>query len=396
MRGAEHRSILLTPASAGAIGVVRVVGPDPCTVVNQAFRSKFGKPLSTESVDRLRYGQFVDNAEVIDDVVASVTALNGCRLAVDISAHGGVRIIERILQTLERLGAPACEPFAAIQDVWPARDHIEAEAIEALCRAKTARALRFVAWQRQHLSALLGELAEKVTADQASVRDQLEAVIDRFALARTLLRGAVVAIVGPPNSGKSTLFNCLLGRPAAIVSPTAGTTRDWLAESIELDGIPVTLVDTAGRHEARDALEQLAIEAGRSVAERADVHLLVFDGTQPLPDPLRDAGKTHGIPVVLAANKSDLLARAHHAPDAAALVSAKTGEGVQALVQLLVTSLGFSSWPDEAPSFFTERQVRIARNALSRLRTDPPGTAEAIRRELLGWPDPGTSATHGR
>src|SRR3990172_502709 len=98
--GGGHRVVVLTPPGAGAIGVVRVVGPDAVSLVNQAFRPVLGGGLSATHGDRLRYGHFVDGEETIDDVIVSFTSVQG-QLAIDISAHGGVRVIERILQTLE-------------------------------------------------------------------------------------------------------------------------------------------------------------------------------------------------------------------------------------------------------------------------------------------------------
>ncbi len=405
-----HRSILLTPPGAGAIAVIRVVGADPVALVNQAFRPKSGKPLSLGRIDRLRYGHFVDGDEVIDDVVVSVTpwkrdeGTKGRRdgelqstidpdvhreqstipRAVDISAHGGVRVIERILQTLERLGAPACEPFAALDDVWPIRNWIQREAIEAMCRAKTQRALGFLCRQEGQLPDALRKAAEAFRTDAASAQRDVQDMLARYPAARRLLHGAVVALVGPPNSGKSTLFNRLLGRGAAIVSPTAGTTRDWIAEPIDVDGVPVTLVDTAGGHETDDPLEALAIEAGRLRARDADVRVWVLDSASDDEQAVPPARTAAHPPLIVVHNKCDLLVAENRRTHPGLLISARTGKGMDALLEHVRRTLGAAEFSDAAPCLFTERQARIAREAIALAARDPCDAERLVVDQLIG------------
>ncbi len=386
MTPSAQRSILLTPAGAGAIAVVRVTGPDAIGLVNRVFHSKNGQPLSENSAGRLRYGHFVDGEEVVDDVIVSLVQRDGGtkgrrdegdEWTVDISCHGGVRVVERILQTLERLGAPACEPFAALDDVWPVRNLIEHEALEALCLAKTQRAVRFLTWQRDNLVPAIEALARFAETDAARAVGLLDALTARFPTARLVLHGATVALVGPPNSGKSTLFNRLLGRPAAVVSPAAGTTRDWVAEPIELDGFLITLVDTAGIHEAHDPLEQLAIDASQRAARQADIHVLVLDGTHPDRVPPAAAEPHAGRKVITLVNKADLGVSAPHGLQ----ISAKTGQGIDLLLARLRETLGVVDWADDAPALFTQRQVRDAhdlRAALGANRASVPRCLEKL------------------
>ncbi len=422
-----HRVVVLTPPGAGAIGVVRIVGPDAAFLVNQAFRPASGGGLSADQKDRLRYGHFVDGTETIDDVIVSVTTRHGstearrhkennpetpkrrnaetrgeesAELVVDICAHGGVRIIERILQTLERLGASIGEPGDAVALMWPTGSLIEHEAIEALSRAKTERAVRFLAWQRKNLPAALEAVASLCRSDPAAAGQRLSAIADGYTVARTLIGGITVALVGPPNSGKSTLFNRLIGRPATVVSPQPGTTRDWVAEAVEMDGVPVTLVDTAGRGEADDPLEQQAVEAGRRVVERAEVRLLLLDGSQPLAPSdenlLASSRLWAGCLTVI--NKTDA-GKAWPAQQVGGhknvSISALTGAGCDELVASILELLGYRGWVESVPCLVTARQGEAAADVLSVLPQDPMAAEQGLQRCLIGRFDQVTTTGGG-
>jgi len=415
----ENRVVVLTPPGAGAIGVVRVVGPEAVALVNQAFRPASGGGLSANQGDRLRYGHFVDGAETIDDVIVSVpTSHEGknvetpkrrnaetrgevrADLVVDISAHGGVRVIERILQTLERLGASVGEPGDAVGLAWPTQSLIEHEAIEALTRAQTQRAVRFLAWQRENLPAELESVALLCRSDPTEARQRLTAIADGFPVARKLIEGATVALVGPPNSGKSTLFNRLIGRPATIVSPQPGTTRDWVAEPVEMDGVPISLVDTAGRRGADDPLERQAVEAGRRVTERAEIRLLLLDGSQPLTQPdekLLEASRrwTGCLTVVNKVDAGNAWPAPQFGEHKSASISALTGAGCDELVSGILEALGFRGWVECVPCLFTARQAEAASGVLSVLPRDPTAAERRLERCLIGRVDQVTPAGGG-
>jgi len=428
-----HRVVVLTPPGAGAIGVVRLIGPDAISMVNRAFRPAAGAQMSPSEGDRLRYGHFVDGEEVIDDVIVSLTtvgsdegkeshgatkprshegkerhegtearrhegigAANGSeRLAVDISAHGGVRVIERILQTLERLGATVCEPAEAVELAWPTGSLIEHEALEALTRAKTERAVRFLAWQREHLVEALEAVASLCRSDPAASRHRLAAMADGYPIARRLIDGVTVALVGPPNSGKSTLFNRLIGRPATVVSPQPGTTRDWVAEPVEMHGVPVTLVDTAGRWDSADALERQAVEAGRRAVERADLRVLLVDGSAPLSQAgLELLAASHAWPHCLVVlNKADVgsaweswdvRTKSEELGETPLMISAVTGAGCDELVPVILAMLGYRGWVESVPCLFTPRQAEAAGSVLSVLPHDPVAAEHRLKRYLIG------------
>lgn len=407
-RGPSNRSLMLTPPGAGAIAVVRIVGPDADSIVGKSFRparrgscrrteTQDSTPDSSGSVlfagDHLRYGRFVVDDEVIDDVIVARVPTAGVP-AFDISAHGGVRVIERILEALERDGAPLCDLADSPDPVWPAKNRIEEEAVQAVSLAKTPRAIRFLAWQRRHLVPHVLDIAHLCLQNPDLAREALHALLTIRRRARYLIEGATIAIAGPPNSGKSTLFNALLGRSATLVSSAAGTTRDWVTASAEMDGVPVTLIDTAGRREPTGDLERRAIQNGWAKAAQADLCVVLFDGSQPLspatlevPAPVDP--REHRLFV---ANKCDLPDAWESIPSAPGRtetetpirVSALSGDGLEELVAEILCCLGFAGEADTLPALLTARQVELVEQALSDLPEDPRAAESRLRCELVG------------
>jgi len=375
--GGPHRVALLTPPGAGAIALIRVVGPDPATLVNAVFQGKSGLALTYDESNRLRFGRMVDGDETLDEVVAVAHAVGGLP-AVDITAHGGTRIVERILQTLQGRGAEVCAPEDAAQRTWPAGCLLEREILEAMARAKTERALRFLSYQRTHLFDAIERLARTARNDPGSAEGTLREFIARSGPARALVDGVTVALVGPPNSGKSTLLNRLVGRDAALASDIAGTTRDWIAEPVEILGLPVTLVDTAGRHEASSPLEALAIEAGRRMAHAADLRVAILDCGA---DFAASGSYTLGPRDFAVLNKADLAPQAGKEFNMMA-VSARTGAGVERLAERMLASFGLEARADPQPGLFTESQIAWANEVLTELRRSPDRAAARLQERI--------------
>lgn len=386
-------SELLTPPGAGAIGVVRVTGPDAPIIVERVFRANNQRSLSANAPNRVIYGRFVVDDEIIDDVLVSRVP-DRVPPAVDFCAHGGVRILERILEALQRLGAPMRESREEHTRVWPVDNRIQQEVVEALQQARTDRAVRFLARQHRNLMPGLERIATIIESDLEQARERLGAMLGGFRAARTLIEGATLAIVGPPNSGKSTLFNRLVGRSAAVVSPLAGTTRDWVGQPVQMHGIPLFLVDTAGWQPSADALETMAIERGLEVGAAAQVRLLVLDGSRPIESGAAKQvwaarERSHWLIVV---NKRDLTSAWQVdslPPEVADLsldrieVSARTGAGVDHLVERITKILGFDRWDDEQPRFFAARQHELVTELLAEKPDDPDRAASQLR-HLIG------------
>lgn len=380
-------ALLLTPPGAGAIGLIRVLGASSEPLVSEIFRPARGELLTATKPGSLRYGTIVDGDEVLDDVLVVRHEVNRTP-CVDISAHGGIRVIERLLTLLERRGAKLHVAAPPADLVWPVSSLIEREALTLLPTAKTQRAARFLLWQSVHLAAAVAAAADQWQSDPSAGRRTVQGLLAGHETARRLLSGVSVAIVGPPNSGKSSLFNRLVGRSAAIVSDRPGTTRDWVTDTVELGGFAVTYIDTAGVREVDDALEAQAIRAGRAAARDADLFLLVLDAADR--DTASNAAKAHlhdPARTLVVFNKSDLpeAAAPPIAPGVPSLaLSAKTGAGVAALADRLLTYFGEEGCVDRTPTLFTERQVDLA----LRWASAPPDgdAARAACRDIIGSP----------
>ena len=401
---ASNRSLVLTPPGSGAIGIVRVLGPDAPRILGELFRPALRTPLLARTSyaqgrnsifqgARLRFGQLVAGNEIIDDVVASRLPTTEPP-AFDIAVHGGVRVIERIVEELSRLGAPLCGGTELPDLMWPNQNRIEQEANQALLGAQTERCARFVAWQRHNLARILLSAAVPCPKDPRA-REVLVGTLAGYEAARVLLEGASVAIVGPPNSGKSTLFNCLVGRSATIVSDQPGTTRDWVTALVEIDGIPLTLVDTAGQRSFAGDLENLAMKIGRKVAQRATLCLALFDGSERLSAAALDFHRMcQALPRRLTViNKTDLDA----AWDPATLSTGSGAEaeepiaisaghqiGLDRLQEAVLRALGSDRPIDRVATVFTPRQCEITAKALSDLMKDPSLAESRIKGELIG------------
>lgn len=392
-----NRSYVLTPPGTGAIGVIRIIGPQAVSIVQSLFHASqdgAGSRLLPASGARLHYGHVLDGDETIDDVLVSIVSEEGAT-AVDITANGGVRVLERILSVLERLGAPVATAEESVSAAWWSRTLIQRELIEALAHARTERAVRFLARQRQTLLPRLQDIARFCGSDWERARLELTTLLAGYPAARVLLEGATVAIIGPPNSGKSTLFNRLLGRPAALVSSRAGTTRDWVAEPVEIHGVPITLVDTAGSHGRAGDLERQAIEAGTRIVRNADLTILLVDGSVPLSaeeiETIRDTASLFPRGII-AINKSDegiawdedYLRRCTGLEQAPVRLSAMSGSGVDRIGKQVLESLGIREQrKDTVPVLFTARQAALAKELLC-WNGFPPPSASWIEQHLIG------------
>ena len=389
----KNRSMVLTPPGAGAIGVVRVAGPEATSIVARLFQPHRGAGFEESHPGRLRYGVFVDGDEPLDDVVVSVDSRAG-ESAVDICCHGGVRVVERILQALGSAGVALASPWETPDRLWPASSVIEREAIAELAKAKTERAVRFLAWQRAHLPDALLRAAREVgePGDSAEV---LKEALAGYIPARGLIDGVSISIVGPPNGGKSTLFNRLVGRQAAVVSSRPGTTRDWVSCSIDIAGFPVDLLDMAGDRQASDPVEMEAIETSRQRTAGVDLQLLVIDGSEPPSNAtdawLKTARQDGGRPSLLVVNKIDRPQRsavgggdATDGPGGLVRISAATGAGEEKLREKIAAHFEEGHDFDRRPCLFTRRQVDIVGTWPSDAPLSPGEAEERIKSGLIG------------
>ncbi len=359
-----------TPPGASALAIVRLSGPPgaACAVARRLVPSLPERPEPRRAL----VARFLDAAgRPLDEGVvlpwAAPHSATGEEV-VELFCHGAPAIVTALLEAACVAGARPARPgeFTRRALANGKVDLAEAEGISRLVAAESRgaarRALglhdgdlsRRVRAVREELLDLLAELEagldfpDDVGATEAGVlRDALDRPAREL---RALLAAAgasagreripTVVIAGRPNAGKSTLFNALVGADRAIVTPHPGTTRDAVAESVDLAGARVRLVDTAGLRESGDEVERIGVDVARRTADLADVVLLVVDGSAPPSPEDRSTAATLGRRAILVRTKADLAFLAPWGLAADAVVSARTGAGLEALRTLLLDRLG--------------------------------------------------------
>jgi tRNA modification GTPase len=362
-----------TPPGEGGIAIVRLSGPQAVAILQRLFAPARLRADQWLPPRRLLLGHIVEptSRRPVDEVLVSFMPAPHTYTrqdVVEINSHGGIVAARRILELCLAAGARLAGPgeFTLRAFLNGRLDLTQAEAILDVVRARTDAGLRVAVGQ------LAGGLSRQVRALRQSLllvqahlvagadfpEDEIPAVDVAGALrqARAVLaellreadrgiiyrQGVRVAIIGRPNVGKSSLLNALLRADRAIVTPIPGTTRDTVEETLNLQGVPVVLVDTAGLDaEPRDVIERLGIERSRAALNQADLALVVLDGSQPLTpadaDVLALAGEK---PALLVINKSDLPMQldlgALPAGGRRVAVSARTGAGLLDLEEAML------------------------------------------------------------
>jgi len=259
-----------TPLGEGAIGIVRLSGTDSFTIAQKIFK---GKDLSQVASHTLNYGHIVDplTGKVMDEVM--VGAMKSPKTftredIIEINTHGGIAVTNEILQLAIREGARMAEPgeFTKRAFLNGRVDLTQAEAVMDIIRAKTDKAMNIAVKQ------LDGSLSEQLLTN----------LLKTARRGKILREGIATAIIGRPNVGKSSLLNNLLREDKAIVTDIAGTTRDVIEEYVNINGVPLKLIDTAGIRETDDIVEQIGVERSKKALKEADLVLLVLNASEPL------------------------------------------------------------------------------------------------------------------
>ncbi len=332
---------IVTPVGEGGLAVIRISGGNALEIADRCFVAAGGKAAMPSAADShtIHYGRIYRDGDVVDEVLLSV--LRAPRTftredTVEISCHGGLLVAKTVLDTILEAGARVAEPgeFTRRAFLNGRIDLAQAEAVADLIHSRTELALSAANEQLAgrlsrridalrdglmrtlaHVEAHIDFPDEDIAPDtrdqlQSGLNDGLEAMERLLATAdegRILRLGIRAAIVGRPNVGKSSLLNELLGRDRAIVSATAGTTRDTIEETANIQGIPVVFVDTAGLRDAGDEIEAEGIRRSRDAGEHADLILHVLDGSRELVrEDQRILDDFSGKKRILIINKSDL------------------------------------------------------------------------------------------
>ncbi|GGK26160.1 tRNA modification GTPase MnmE [Deinococcus malanensis] len=395
-------AIATAPGSAG-VGIVRVSGPQALTVADGMFAGK-RKPTRTPG-GRFLFGQLIAaDGEVLDEGLCLVFrgphSYTGEDVA-ELQAHGSPAVLGRVLSRVLELGARPARPgeFTLRAYLSGRLDLAQAEAVLGLVEAQTDAARRQASLGLSgalgsRIARIGGNITRTLAALQAmldypeegvpeedreaplqAAEHDLSELVQSARAGQVATRGARLALIGRPNAGKSSLLNALLGYERSIVTPIPGTTRDYLEAGVELAGVPVTLVDTAGIRHTTDQVEAAGVKQAVALAGAADLVLVLEDGQQPreaLPTDLPEGAR-----MIRVQTKADLDAAWS---DAAALrVSAVTGEGLPQLRDAIHAALMGDAARGEA-WLTTERQADAARRALAHVQA-----ARHLPDDLASW-----------
>lgn len=399
---------IATPAGRGGVGVIRISGPDAATIAGVVVnRSPDGLPdrRMTVAIAKDADAQRLD--EVLAVLMRAPNSYTGEDIA-EIHGHGGTVNMARLLRAVLDAGARLAEAGEFTRRAFEngKLDLTRAEAVLDVIEASSERAWRLAQAQldggfgdevgrfRARTTELLaaveacidfpeeGEeyLSDAAIADQAeNLADDLAALAGTFSLGRALRQGIEVAIVGPVNSGKSSLFNMLLGRDRAIVDPEPGTTRDFVEASTVWHGIPVTFIDTAGDRAAESRVERQGIERGRKRAVEADLLLRAFSASGEIPETHDQRGP--GQREMAVVTKADLLNG--EAATELLTTSAKTGQGIEELRERIVTAVCGVAESDDGYVVTSERQRALLDAAASGLRCAGAACREGRPAEIV-------------
>jgi|TARA_B100000959_G_scaffold222432_1_gene235450 tRNA modification GTPase len=393
----ETIAAVATPFGQGALAVIRLSGVEALPVAGQALGRA---PEGLEERHAHRAKVCAENGVVLDDVV--VTVFRGPRSytgedVVEISCHGGVLVVQRLLERLLECGARSAEAGEFTQRAFlnGKLDLTQAEAVMDVISAQTELALRAAQHQLGgrigvETETLRGEVLEIVAHVEAhidfpeenidpdtgagligrleGVKARIDKLLATAEQGRILREGARTVICGEPNVGKSSLLNVLLGYERAIVSEVAGTTRDTVEEVLNVGGIPVRLIDTAGMRESVDEIEQRGVERTRQHLAEADLILEVVDTSREKGNLLSSESRENRHHL-LVLNKSDLGAHPDWNQEGRGVaISCREGTGMDALGEAIgdQLSLGAASWGQEAVAVNARHQdcLRRAEKAL--------------------------------
>jgi tRNA modification GTPase len=330
---------LATPNGTGAIGVIRLSGPDAIIIANSVFS---GKDLTRQASHTIHFGNIVDGDIALDEVLVSLFVAPRSYTrenVVEISCHGSNYIIESIIKLLIKKGARSAKAgeFTLRAFLNGQLDLSQAEAVADLI-ASNSKASQQVALQQlrggfsNQLQTLRDQLVQFASLIELELdfaeedvefanRDQLKkltheitkvvgSLIQSFELGNAIKQGVNTVIAGRPNAGKSTLLNALLNEERAIVSHLPGTTRDTIEEVLNINGINFRLIDTAGIREATDAIEQIGVQRTMEKISQSALLVYVYDASEITIEELNldiESLKKPGITMLVVANKTDLL-----------------------------------------------------------------------------------------
>lgn len=398
---------IATIQAPSAIGIVRLTGPDTRRILDGVFAPANGRPMSAQTPRKLVFGRALDRSGgVIDEALAVLfpgpNSYTGEDCA-EIHCHGSPVVLDEVLAAAFARGARQARGGEFTQRAFLSgrMDLIQAESVADLIDAESAGAARNAVGQLQgRMSRSVGGIYDalmdvvsrfyaivdypdeeieplqqaQIEQTLAESAERLDALLATFSRGRLLKSGVPAVILGKPNAGKSSLLNALLGYDRAIVTDIAGTTRDTVEEKVLVGSVLLRLCDTAGIREAADTVERLGVERAQQAAQRAELALLVLDGSAPLTreDEEAIAAARRARRMLVLVNKADL----PQVLDTAALrarfgevipLSARSGAGVDALCRAVEELFAGGETP-RGELLTNARQAESAQRALDAVR----------------------------
>lgn len=329
-----------TPMGEGAIGIVRLSGPQAVEIGDKLYKGK--KPLAEVDSHTINYGHIIDpeTSETVEEVMISVLRAPKTFTRediIEINCHGGILTINRILELTMTHGARMAEPGEYTKRAFlnGRIDLSQAEAVMDFIRSKTDRASKvamnqiegrlsdLIKRQRQSILEILAQVevnidypeyddvedatTEFLLQQSKNIKQEINQLLETGAQGKIMREGLSTVIVGRPNVGKSSMLNNLIQDNKAIVTEVAGTTRDVLEEYVNVRGVPLRLVDTAGIRDTEDIVEKIGVERSRKALSQADLILFVLNNNEALTEDdqtLYDVVKNEDVIVII--NKTDL------------------------------------------------------------------------------------------
>ena len=398
---------IATIQAPSAIGIVRLTGPDTRRILDGVFAPANGRPMSAQTPRKLVFGRALDRSGgVIDEALAVLfpgpNSYTGEDCA-EIHCHGSPVVLDEVLAAAFARGARQARGGEFTQRAFLSgrMDLIQAESVADLIDAESAGAARNAVGQLQgRMSRSVGGIYDalmdvvsrfyaivdypdeeieplqqaQIEQTLAESAERLDALLATFSRGRLLKSGVPAVILGKPNAGKSSLLNALLGYDRAIVTDIAGTTRDTVEEKVLVGSVLLRLCDTAGIRDAADTVERLGVERAQQAAQRAELALLVLDGSAPLTreDEEAIAAAQRARRMLVLVNKADL----PQVLDTAALrvrfgevipLSARSGAGVDALCRAVEELFAGGETP-RGELLTNARQAESAQRALDAVR----------------------------
>ena len=402
MKETTIAAISTAKASAG-ISVIRISGEDAIPIADKVFSAKSNRPLSEMKGYTCALGAAFDGSEKLDECIATVFraphSYTGENI-VELSCHGGLYVTNRVLRAVIDAGAEPAEAgeftkraflngkldlveAEAVMDIISARsrgavkaalsvkDGALSKSINEVKAALISKAAHLSAWADYPEEDIPEVESDELIAALQNAEDRLTRIISQYDNGRLLRDGIDTAIVGKPNVGKSTLMNLLAGYDKSIVTSVAGTTRDVVEESVNLDDLILNLSDTAGIRDTDDVVEKIGVDKALDRMNAASLILCLFDGSQPLTDEdrklMQDIIEASAIAII---NKADLPQQLDADElkryfDTVIPMSAKNSEGVAELIQEIKRVCAVEDFDSSEALLYNERQRSLTKKALA-------------------------------